>query len=108
MVSIPNLSSKGRKIGVRIKVAEMMSMNMPIINSRMFTARRKTQGEPMFSTTTAAILLGICSKVRYSPKTEAPATMMRSDAEVIAEDSITPLISFSFMSLWMNISTKKA
>ena len=66
IVSMPNLARSGRKIGVRIKVAEMMSINMPIISSNMFTDKRKIHGEAILSTTAEAIFPGICSKVRYS------------------------------------------
>src|SRR6056297_2024165 len=108
MVSIPNWLSSGRKIGVRIRVAEIISINMPMTSSRILTASKKTQGEEMLLTTAVAILLGICSKVRYSPKTEAPATITSSVAEVTAEETTTRLTSYNFMSRWMQISTKKA
>ena len=108
MVLIPNLSSRGRKIGVRMRVAEMISINIPIKSNSMLTDSRKTQGEEIFATTMEAILPGICSNVRYSPKTEAPATIIKRVDEVIAEETTTGLISAIFISRWMQVSTKKA
>ncbi len=52
----------------------------------------------MLATTALAILSGICSKVRYSPNTEAPATITNRVAEVTAEETMTFFTSRSCMS----------
>ena len=93
---------------VLISVAEMMSMNIPTISNRPLTASRNSHGLVMLSTTALATLSGTCAKVRYSPNTEAPATITSSVAEVTAEDTMTFFTWVNFMSLWMQISTKNA
>jgi|GEM_PF-5945010 len=51
-----------------MRVAEMISMNIPIKSSSMLTDSRKTQGEDTLATTMEAIFPGICSNVIFSGK----------------------------------------
>ena len=76
--------SKGMKTGPRIKVADIISMNMPMISSRIFMTSKKTMGELILPTTTSATRLGMFSKVRYRPKQVADATISNNVAEVTA------------------------
>ena len=91
--------SNGKNTGPSINVAEIISMNIPIISSRMFMASKKTMGELMFATTTSATLLGIFSNVRYLPKQVADATINKSVALVTAEAIVIFLTSRKFIDL---------
>ena len=75
----------GKNTGPRIIVAEIISMNIPTKRSRTFIAKRKTTGELIAASTASVILPGMSSRVRRRPKQTAPATMIRSVADVTAE-----------------------
>ena len=57
MLDIPRLSAMGRKMGVKIRMAGVMSMNIPTISRMMFIRKKITMGledTPMIAVLIAA------------------------------------------------------
>ena len=88
-------SSIGKNTGPNIIVAEMISMNMPMIRSKIFIANKNMTGVSMVARTASVIFPGMLSRVSRRPKQVAQATIISNVAEVTAELTVIFLTSLN-------------
>ncbi len=99
MGSILKLYSIGINTGPRIKVAEIMSINMPTIRKIIFMTSKNSKGECITFITREEMRNGIFSRVKNLPKHVAPATIIKRVAEVTAELTVISFTSLKVIAL---------
>ena len=97
MLDIPRLSAMGRKIGVKIRIAGVISINMPTIKRITFISRKITYG---FSETDMIAVLMAAGIPEYAITKD-----IAEDAEI--RNRIMPLVHALFTKIFIKDFTVK-